>query len=377
MRTLSVRLAHDGGDRYGRIRNARLTSLRAALGNTYDSRLIKTPIGECCRALILNEKLSSDYDKKIVAVENDSMLAPGDVFELLDDGTHWMIQLQDLAETAYLRAHIIKCDYNVDINGGRYWVYFKGPDVTSVNWTKHDVMSVNELNMNGTLYVKRDEVTLGIFSRGNTFKLDGHTWEVQATDKFSMPGIIEVVIKETHDSSVSEIPEVLRRDDEFHQIIGPDVVDQDTVAGYEIRGGYLIDGGTWWLSKDSTDHAVIDRVSDDGRFCRVSVAPGAVGEYRVIYGTPEHSYHIDTKVRCGRCQTIFGPETMQPFDTASFSVEDCKGKFYVQSRNAQVISSDERSCKVEVMTGRRCEFTLYFSGEQGESYEKKVVVRPL
>jgi hypothetical protein len=43
LKTLSARLQYNGGDRLGRINLQKLRSLRAALGDDYQSRLIKTP----------------------------------------------------------------------------------------------------------------------------------------------------------------------------------------------------------------------------------------------------------------------------------------------------------------------------------------------
>ena len=44
LKTLAARLQYQGGDRLGRINKQKLESLRAALQNDYNSRLIKTPL---------------------------------------------------------------------------------------------------------------------------------------------------------------------------------------------------------------------------------------------------------------------------------------------------------------------------------------------
>ena len=64
--------------------------------------------------------LKPDYDKKYLSVEFDSGLEAGDVFEVLDDGTHWMVYLPKLTETAYLRSEIIRCRYTLEIDGTSY-----------------------------------------------------------------------------------------------------------------------------------------------------------------------------------------------------------------------------------------------------------------
>ena len=64
--------------------------------------------------------LKPDYDKKYLSVEFDAGLEAGDVFECLDDGTHWMVYLPILTETAYLRSEIIRCRYTMTIDGEEY-----------------------------------------------------------------------------------------------------------------------------------------------------------------------------------------------------------------------------------------------------------------
>lgn len=129
LKTLSARLQYDGGNALGRINKQKLRSLQAALKNDYQSRLIKTPLHAAWPCLINHSTsgLKSDYDKKVLSVEYESELQPGDVFECLDDGTHWMVYLPVLTETAYLRSEIIRCRYTMTIDGEEYWIYFQGP----------------------------------------------------------------------------------------------------------------------------------------------------------------------------------------------------------------------------------------------------------
>ena len=63
------------------------------------------------RALINPNKLKPDYDDKVVSVGYEYNFQPGDVFEWLGTGTHWLIYLQDLTELAYFRGDIRKCSY--------------------------------------------------------------------------------------------------------------------------------------------------------------------------------------------------------------------------------------------------------------------------
>lgn len=120
IKTLAARLEHQGGDRLGRINQQKLRSLQAALKNDYNSRLIKTPLHAAWPALINTNNLKPDYDKKILSVEYAAELEAGDVFEVLDDHTHWMVYLPILTETAYLRSEIIRCRYTLAIDDEVY-----------------------------------------------------------------------------------------------------------------------------------------------------------------------------------------------------------------------------------------------------------------
>ena len=42
------------------------------------------------------------------------IIKAGETFELLDSGTHWMVYLPVITETAYLRSEIIRCDYDFE-----------------------------------------------------------------------------------------------------------------------------------------------------------------------------------------------------------------------------------------------------------------------
>ena len=109
MQTLAARIEALGGTQMGRINQQKLKSLQWALKNDYNSRMIKTPLHAAWPCLINSNNRKSDYDKEYISVEFESGLEPGDTFEVLDDGTHWMVYLQVFTETAYLRAEIIQC----------------------------------------------------------------------------------------------------------------------------------------------------------------------------------------------------------------------------------------------------------------------------
>ena len=114
-------------------------------------------------------------------------------------GTHWLEYLQDYSEEAYLRASILRCNYEIDVNGHKYWVYLRGPEETDLVWRQKHQIEFNELNYSILLYVEKNEETLEYFNRFQISKFDGHNWRVATTDKYSQNGIIEVYLEEYFD----------------------------------------------------------------------------------------------------------------------------------------------------------------------------------
>ena len=120
LETLKTRIDYMGGNSINRIKKQKLKSFQSALTNDYNSRPILTPLGERFQALINDHNTKADYDKRYVSVVYEAGLQPGDVFECLDDNTHWMVYLQDLVEVAYLKSEIVRCRYQLEINEEKY-----------------------------------------------------------------------------------------------------------------------------------------------------------------------------------------------------------------------------------------------------------------
>lgn len=86
-----------------------------------------------------------------------------------------MVYLQDLVEVAYLKAEIIRCRYQLTVNDTDYWIYFQGPTETEIRWNLKNDINWNELNLSGTVYIKKDDNTKDYFNRFTKLKIDGHT----------------------------------------------------------------------------------------------------------------------------------------------------------------------------------------------------------
>lgn len=362
LQTLSARLQYNGGDQLGRINKQKLRSLQQALKNDYNSRPIKTDNHSIWRGLINANNLKADYDKKILSIEFDAQLEAGDVFTCLDDDSHWMVYLPILTETAYLRSEIIRCRYTIEIDGTVYWVYFQGPTETDLRWYIKNGINTNELNLSGTIYIKNNPQTKDFFHRFTHIKLDGHTWEVQVTDSISVPGILELELQEYYDNSFAELP-VVQKVDCKSQIVGQQVVTHDNEYGYQIPEKYYHEGWEWRI--ENNKRVKIIETYRDGRTCKVKVEDGAICSFDIVYGTKSEGYKLTVEIDTEE-PFIKGPTEVYPYDKLEYTT-DVPGVFWVETKLAEVTSRTDTSCNIEILTGKKGSFTLYFLDKDEEN----------
>ena len=357
IKTLAARTQYLGGNQLDRINKQKLRSFQTALKNNYQTRYIKTNSHAAWPCLINKNSLKSDYDKEYISVEYAAGLEAGDTFECLDDGSHWMIYLPIITETAYLRSEIIRCRYTLNVDGEKYWVYFQGPTETDLRWFIKNQINVNELNLSGTIYIKNDEKTKKFFKRFTHLKLDGHVWEVQVTDAISVPGILELEIQEYYDNSIAELPEIkLDQETPLNVIKGQTVVKQDSIIGYMIDSA-AYDPNIEWEVRDNP-RVKIEEILDNGRICKVKIFAGAVKTFRIYYGEQFLEVTIDWQK-----PIIQGPQEVYPYDTHTYFIkklpEGEKVEFSIDNNNAQIINTEKDSCQVEIISSKKGKFTLF------------------
>lgn len=374
IKTLAARVQYAGGDQIGRMNKQKLKSLQWALKNDYNSRMIKTPNKSAIPCLINTGNLKSDYDKKYISVEFSSGLEAGDTFEILDDGTHWMIYLPILTETAYLRSEIIRCRYQLEVDGDLYWIYFQGPTETDLRWFLKNQININELNLSGTIYIKNDEKTKHFFKRFTHIKIDGHVWEVQVTDPITVPGILELEVQEYYDNSIAELPEIKEVSGEYplNVIRGIDIVKQDTVVGYSIDP-LCYDKNIIW-KVENNPRVKLQEVLEDGRICKVKIYPGAIKTFDICYGEQKRTITIDWVK-----PIIQGPQEVYPYETHTYWIkgENAKATFSIDSDLAEIIETGNDYCKVEIVSGKKGEFILYCVPEGQEQTELNIKIKSL
>ena len=374
IKTLAARMEYLGGNQIGRINQQKLRSLRWALKNSYNSRMIKTPLHAAWPCLINTNNLKADYDKEYISVEFDSGLEAGDTFECLDDGTHWMVYLPVITETAYLQSEIIRCRYTLEVNEKEYWIYFQGPTETDLRWFQKNQINVNELNLSGTIYIKNDENTKNYFKRFTRVKLDGHEWEVQVTDSITVPGIIELEVQEYYDNTIEELPKIRQNSkieiDPKPTIIGETLVKPDTIVGYMIDAEYYSPDNEW--SVIDNPRVRIESIKDNGRICEVRIYAGTVKPFTLQYGDQLLKVNVDWEK-----PIIQGPQVVYPYDTHTYWLKNKKGEFSINSNLAKIIEFNEDSCKVEIVTGKKGKFVLDCLLEDGTTTSLEIDIKSL
>lgn len=282
--TMKKRLEYLGGDTDGRNVKGKYKSMLGALQNSYQAEWItlneydeeKKAIWRC---LINPDKLKEDYDQKEISIEYDSGLKEGDIFLWNRTNTHWLVYLQEYSEEAYFRANIRRCDYQIDVNGNKYWIYIRGPVETTLQWASKHNIHVNDLNYTIVMYIPKNEETSTFFERHKVIKYDGHNWRVNAVDRYSQKGIIEVVLGEYYDNEMEEhiaVPEVIVPDEETPHISGPQFVDAYAEGlYYSIKNA---NNGTFVVNSSKVE---ITNMTDTS--CEISILTGKSHSFNLIY----------------------------------------------------------------------------------------------
>ena len=359
IQTLGARLNYLGGDNMGRINKSKYRSFQAALKNDYNKRMIKFNNQSWpCLINSMSGGLKANYDRKYISVDFKSGLKAGETFELLDSGTHWMIYLPVITETAYLRSEIIRCDYTLNVNGQDYWIYFRGPVETDLRWFIKNNININELNLSGTLYIKNDENTRQFFHRFTRIKLAGHTWEVQVTDSITVPGILELEIQEYYDNSIAELPSILKDETTpINVISGATTAKQDTIVGYAISNE-AYDPKIHWEVKNNPRVKVLEEY-ENGRMCKVKIYAGAIKTFDICYGDFFQTVTVEWQK-----PLIQGPQEVYPYDTHTYWIkklpEGERVTFFIDDESmAKIVDFNNDSCKVDIVSGKKGKFVIH------------------
>ena len=224
-------------------------------------------------------KLKMDYDDKILSVPFDAGIKIGDIFEWVNTGTYWLVELQDLEELAYFKGEVRKCTYQISWQdeGIIHSTYaaIRGPVETKINFIQKHGVSIDSPNYSLYIRMPANEYTLKQFQRYSKFYLqdiitEGRKicWRVEATDSISVPGLLEVTAVEYFANETEDdlekgivggsIVEKINSDSKDSFIKGENFIKPKITYEYEFVGN---DIGEWSVDKkgiilDSNDKKV-------------------------------------------------------------------------------------------------------------------------
>lgn len=262
LETMKERINYNGGkEQESRMNADKLRTLKKALLYSYQAATARLTDGREFRCLINPDKLKTRYDEKIISIpffdiqlnpelkeskkfqktskgEEEIGMKPGDVFTWKETNTDWLVYLRRYEETAYFRAEIRKCDYEIEVNDKKYKVYIGGPDESAIIWNKVKKIEWNDLNYSLTMYITKDKNTEEFFHRFIKVEINKRPWEVQAVDSISQDGIIIVALKETYENSIEKAVEK-EKVDTYVDLTQPYIKGPETVYPYDVVTYYI------------------------------------------------------------------------------------------------------------------------------------------
>ena len=257
LENMRTRINYVGGkNQQGRMNCDKAATLRKALLYSYQAATAVLSDNREFRCLINPDKLKNDYDDKIISIPFEDIclnskrlgktninrqvigMKAGDVFEWKENNSYWIVYLQRLEETAYFRAEIRRCRYEIDINGKKYKVYTRGPIEQTIDYYKVGSGVFNRMNYTLMLTITKDEYTDDFFHRFTKIKFLGKNYEVQAIDGISTEGIIDIYLKEYFSNSILDEMQEEEKDTPIIDPLpegSPEILGDSEVYPYDVK----------------------------------------------------------------------------------------------------------------------------------------------
>ena len=257
LENMRTRINYVGGkNQQGRMNRDKAATLRKALLYSYQAATAVLSDNREFRCLINPDKLKNDYDDKIISIPFEDIclnskrlgktninrqvigMKAGDVFEWKENNSYWIVYLQRLEETAYFRAEIRRCRYEIDINGKKYKVYTRGPIEQTIDYYKVGSGVFNRMNYTLMLTITKDEYTNDFFHRFTKIKFLGKNYEVQAIDGISTEGIIDIYLKEYFSNSILDEIQEEEKDTPIIDPLpegSPEILGDSEVYPYDVK----------------------------------------------------------------------------------------------------------------------------------------------
>ena len=287
---MNKRISYYGNTQQDRMNRDKLETLKKAMLYSYQAATIRVNDKDY-RCLINPNKLNLDVDNKILSIPFEQDIQEGAIIEWKHNEntySHWLVYLQHIEETAYFRAELRRCRHQITFeNGTTIWAYVRGPVEQNVVWRQGGGNYFNTLNYTLQMLVPKNESTEKLCSRFAKITIEGKPWEIQAADKMTNPGIIELYLKEDYTQNFQETA-VLPSEDDQYEIKGAAAVNPYQEYTYTSTGE-----GTWSVENMSRKKAV-KVISAEGNTITLFIETGKSGKFDLVYGSSRRTIIINS-----------------------------------------------------------------------------------
>lgn len=321
---LGNRLKYNGGNSQNeRIKKAKLESLKRAITASYQSATLVLPDKrefyclinpEVTEKSLENKLLSIPYQAKCLNEEvftseeldnfeidilgyHNVSIAAGNVIDWKDNNTKWLVYLQKLEETAYFRAELRRCKYEIKIGENTYPVATGFRTKDELSWNSKKDIAWNDIDYTLEMYISKNEETLDYFERFAQVKIDGRPWEVQGVDSMNIEGVIVVALKEDYRNTIkdeidaeAQVEESLTEGEGTEELVPATIQGEQSVYPYE-KHTYTIDeslsGGAWSISNVKAKIIKSDAISAD-----IEITTGRSGAFIIYYTKDEQVFEL-------------------------------------------------------------------------------------
>ena len=237
--------------------------------------------GEEYKVLINDNKLTQNYDEKIISAPLEMGLKTGDIVYWLETDSYWIVFLEDISELAYTTAYMRKCHSEPFTNTyigtvDKIWAAVFGSEDNLIQSVVKTNVAIDSSKLTLQLLVSStQENNINIFKRYNKFVLGGITWEIQAVNAIDLKNILVVYAQE--DISFIEDNPIENKDTTSGSIRGKLIIKPLETAIYTVSDDTPI-------SKWAVDNKNISIVDIKDREIEIKWTSTKSGEFLLGYG---------------------------------------------------------------------------------------------
>lgn len=304
---LETRLNYAGGvAQQDRMVQSKLRALKKSLLYSYQAVTVELADGKQYRALLNRdqEKIQTQYGvlsipfKDICLNEpftggktsenlSDINLKTGDVFTCVDMQNKWIIYLIHHQEKAYLRADVLLCNAEIEINNIHYDIHVSGHDVNMIEWisTQRKNLEVTDPNYDLNIVITKDSNTDNFFKRYKKIYLFNKTWETQVVSRQKDDNLLFISLKENYNNSYDISTQTNNNEVPSAQIVnfckkGSVEISPYSTELYEIKDEYLNENG--YFNIIDLKNIIIIRESNN-QSIKIQAATGTKGSFVLQY----------------------------------------------------------------------------------------------